>query len=70
MGTGKNSTNTEATARITKPPKCSICREVYTPQCDYKQGRCPHHPAFIDTVLNDNYKARFYNLIKFFKGKK
>jgi hypothetical protein len=58
-------------ARISsKPPKCSGCGEVYTPQCDWRQGRCPNHPGVIDSILIDNYKARFYNLIKLFKRKK
>jgi hypothetical protein len=28
--------------------KCNICRQEYTPACDYKQGRCPHHKPMID----------------------
>jgi hypothetical protein len=27
---------------------CSICRQPYSPDCDYRQGRCPHHPPLID----------------------
>ena len=27
--------------------KCSICRKEYSVDCDYRQGRCPHHePQF------------------------
>lgn len=53
-----------------KPPKCRACNEIYSPQCDWRQGRCPNHPAFLDTILSDNYKSRFYNLIKLFKRNK
>jgi len=28
--------------------KCNICKEEYRPECDYKQGRCPHHPPLVD----------------------
>ena len=53
--------------------KCSTCREEYSPACDWRQGRCPHHPSMIDQLLHDPYKARFYNLVQFiknlFKGK-
>ena len=28
--------------------KCDTCRKEYTPDCDYQQGRCPHHPALIE----------------------
>ena len=24
--------------------KCNICRQEYSPSCDYNQGRCPHRP--------------------------
>ena len=27
--------------------KCKTCRQAYSPQCDYRQGRCPHHPPVI-----------------------
>ena len=27
--------------------KCKTCRKEYLPQCDYRQGRCPHHPPVI-----------------------
>jgi hypothetical protein len=64
MGTGQNSTNTQT--RVTKPPKCSVCRKEYTPTCDFLQGRCPHHPAMISTKV---VQTRFNNIIKFFKGK-
>ena len=31
--------------------KCTTCRKEYSPDCDYKQGRCPNHPATIPTWL-------------------
>ena len=27
--------------------KCTTCRKEYSPQCDYRQGRCPLHPPII-----------------------
>lgn len=44
--------------------KCNHCGEEVRPNCDWRQGRCPHSPAMIDNILLDNYKARYYNLIK------
>lgn len=69
MGPGTSNRDTQKIARITKPPKCSICRQVITNTCDWHQGRCPHTPSMIDQILDNPYKSRFYNLIKFFKGK-
>jgi hypothetical protein len=66
MGTRTSRTNTKAV----KLSKCSICYKVPTPDCAWHQGRCPHHPSMLDTILSDPYKSRFYNLIKFFKGSK
>jgi hypothetical protein len=62
MGTRKTSRNTEKI-------DCTTCGQLYTPMCDYRQGRCPHHPSMLDTILSDPHKLRFYNLIKFFKRK-
>jgi hypothetical protein len=54
--------------------KCNFCGKDVAPTCDWQQGRCPHRSAMIDDILLDNYKARYYNLIKsitnFFKGSK
>ena len=66
---GTNTSNKDTQTEI-KPTRCSLCRQEYTPDCNYMQGRCPHHPSMLDTILSDSYKSRFYNLIKFFKGKK
>ena len=27
--------------------KCTTCRKEYSPQCDYRQGRCALHPPII-----------------------
>ena len=46
-----------------KKPKCVICRKEYSPDCDYNQGRCPHHPPIIKPMS-------FYEKIKFLKDVK
>ena len=51
----------------TKPPRCSLCKQEYTPMCDFMQGRCPHHPSMISAKV---VQTRIQNLINFFKGKK
>lgn len=40
--------------------KCNICNKDYTPDCDYNQGRCPHHPAMINIQPKDVSKGHFY----------
>ena len=65
MGTGTTSRDTKT--RVTKPPRCSLCKKEYTPMCDFLQGRCPHHPSMISVK---EVKTRFHNIIKFFKGTK
>lgn len=69
MGTGQNSTNTQKKLS-SKPPRCSICRKEISMSCEWRQGRCPHLPSMAEQILSNPYKTRFYNLIKFFKGKK
>ena len=32
----------------TKKQKCSICNQVPEPDCDYRQGRCPHLKPIIN----------------------
>lgn len=45
--------------------KCSICRQEYSPECDYKQGRCPHHKPMINIQPKDTSRGHFYvSLIK------
>lgn len=67
MGTGQSRTATQAVGKIKQPPKCSICRQVITDSCTWRQGRCPHVPA---TISSTTFKTRFNNIIKFFKGTK
>lgn len=66
MGTGTSNRNTQKRVS-SKPPRCSLCKQEYTPMCDFMQGRCPHHPAMISTRV---VTTRIQNLINFFKGKK
>lgn len=40
--------------------KCDICRKEYSPDCDYNQGRCPHHPPLIKIQPKDTSKGHFY----------
>jgi len=49
---------------------CKTCGKEYNPTCDFRQGRCPHHPSMLEQILANPYKSKFYNLIKFFTGKK
>ena len=69
MGTGTSSQHTQKQVS-SKPPRCSLCKQVYTPACDYMQGRCPHHPATIDIgFASKQIRTRFQRIIKFFKRK-
>jgi len=49
---------------------CAVCRQPISSQCTWRQGRCPHIPSIAEQIVNDPYKARFYNLLKFFKKDK
>ena len=54
MGTGTTGRNTKAV----KLAKCSICYKVPTPDCDWRQGRCPHRePSVTETAMRN-----FFNL--------
>jgi len=45
--------------------KCNLCKQEYTPACDYNQGRCPHHPPMIDIQPRDTSRGHFYvSLVK------
>ena len=47
--------------------KCSVCRQEYSPACDYRQGRCPHHPPMINIQPKDTSKGHFWvSLVKSF----
>lgn len=40
--------------------KCKVCRKLYSPNCDYKQGRCPHHKPMLNIQPKDTSKGHFY----------
>ena len=45
--------------------KCTICNKEYSPLCDYKQGRCPHHSPMINIQPKDTSRGHFYvSLVK------
>ena len=49
----------------TKAIKCAVCRKDYTPECDFNQGRCPHHPPMLNIQPKDTSKGHFYvSLVK------
>jgi hypothetical protein len=48
--------------------KCDTCGTEAKPDCDWRQGRCPHRPAIIEQIVLDPYKARYYNLIQTIKS--
>jgi hypothetical protein len=39
---------------------CKICRKEYSPECDYNQGRCPHHKPMIEIQPKDTSRGHFY----------
>lgn len=41
----------------TKPQKCSICNKVPAPDCDFRQGRCPHLKPMIDLKSKSKSKT-------------
>ena len=40
--------------------KCTVCRKEYSPDCDYNQGRCPHHQPMLNIQPRDTSKGHFY----------
>ena len=44
----------------TKAIKCAVCRKDYTPECNFNQGRCPHHPPMLNIQPKDTSKGHFY----------
>jgi hypothetical protein len=40
--------------------KCNTCNQEYTPECNYNQGRCPHHPPLLNIQPKDTSKGHFY----------
>jgi hypothetical protein len=39
---------------------CKTCNKPYSPSCDYRQGRCPHHPPLINIQPKDTSRGHFY----------
>jgi hypothetical protein len=56
VGTGTNRRSPKAV----KLAKCSICYKVPTPDCDWRQGRCPHH----DPTIGQSVIHNFFNFFK------
>ena len=45
--------------------KCKVCGKEYSPECDYNQGRCPHHPPLLNIQPRDTSRGHFYvSLVK------
>ena len=40
--------------------KCKTCNKEYSPDCDYNQGRCPHHSPMLNIQPKDTSKGHFY----------
>ena len=58
-------TRERASLENTKAIKCAVCRKDYTPECDFNQGRCPHHPPMLNIQPKDTSKGHFYvSLVK------
>jgi len=56
MGTGTTRRNPKAV----KLARCSICYEIPKPDCDWRQGRCPHREPMISSAVIHN----FFNFFK------
>ena len=47
--------------------KCETCRSEITPDCDWRQGRCPHKKPMIEIQPKDTSRGHFYvSLVKSF----
>jgi hypothetical protein len=42
---------TRTTDQTVEKINCQTCGDVYSVDCDYQQGRCPHHPPLIDLPI-------------------
>jgi len=40
--------------------KCETCRSEITPDCDWRQGRCPHRKPMIEIQPRDTSQGHFY----------
>ena len=43
-----------------KTKRCAVCLQAIDPNCDWKQGRCPHRPPMIEIQPKDTSKRHFY----------
>jgi len=46
---------------------CKTCNRPYSPQCDWRQGRCPHHLPLLKMNIQprDTSRGHFYvSLVK------
>jgi len=43
-----------------KSKRCAVCLQAIDPNCDWKQGRCPHRPPMIEIQPKDTSKGHFY----------
>lgn len=61
---------TTTDSRDTEEVKCKVCHRVYTLQCDYQQGRCPHHKPMIqfDFDVNPKDPGRGHFYVSLFKS--
>ena len=43
---------------------CKTCSKPYSANCDYRQGRCPHHPPLLENIMEiqprDTSRGHFY----------
>jgi len=43
---------------------CKTCSKPYSVNCDYRQGRCPHHPPLLEKIMEiqpkDTSRGHFY----------
>ena len=45
--------------------KCDTCGKEYSADCNWRQGRCPHHPPMINIQPRDTSRGHFLvSLIK------
>ena len=44
---------------------CKVCDKPYSPDCDWQQGRCPHHAPLLNIQPRDTSRGHFYvSLVK------
>jgi hypothetical protein len=46
---------TNRSVKKVKLARCSICRQIPEPNCDWYQGRCPHRNPVINNVVIRNF---------------